>query len=120
MLWRWLTLKDKKINERVVFWRAFVYGKQDMDRAMQSFDMFAPLDKNASFSDSVIVQIKNGPMDFQVREPVSPLFGYLKNTNFLLEVQVTQEYTGQQIHVVGLWEQWKYYLEFEVRPGVKL
>lgn len=90
----------------LVIWRCFVYNcKQDWrdritDRARAGYDHFQPLD--GSFHDNVILQIKNGPMDFQVREPVSPLFGGLQATNQMLEVQIAQEYTGQQRHVCYL------------------
>lgn len=90
----------------LVIWRCFVYNCQqdwrDMktDRSKAGYDNFMHLDGN--FLDNVILQIKNGPMDFQVREPVSPLFGALKKTNIMLEVQIAQEYTGQQRHVCFL------------------
>ena len=90
----------------LVIWRCFVYNcKQDwrdtkIDRARASYDSFMPLD--GTFAENVILQIKNGPMDFQVREPVSPLFGGLRKTNMILEVQIAQEYTGQQRHVCYL------------------
>ena len=70
----------------------------ETDRANAAYDNFMPLD--GKFMDNVILQIKNGPMDFQVREPVSSLFGSLKKTNQMLELQITQEYTGQQKHVL--------------------
>ncbi len=89
-----------------ILWRCFVYNCQqdwrdrETDRARACYDNFMPLD--GKFRDNVTLQIKNGPMDFQVREPVNPLFGGLKNTNRVLEVQITQEYTGQQRHVCYL------------------
>lgn len=101
----------------VVIWRCFVYNcKQDWrdrktDRANAAYDNFMPLD--GQFADNVILQIKNGPMDFQVREPVSPLFGGLTRTNQMLELQITQEYTGQQKHVCYLVPQWKEILDFD-------
>ena len=70
-----------------------------------------PLD--GQFLDNVILQIKNGPMDFQVREPVNPLFGGPKKTNQILELQITQEYTGQQKHLCCLIPQWMEILEFD-------
>jgi alpha-glucuronidase len=100
-----------------VIWRCFVYNcKQDWrdrqtDRARAAYDHFLPLD--GEFLDNVILQIKNGPMDFQVREPVSPLIGSLENTNYLLEFQIAQEYLGQQKHLVYLVPQWKEVLEFD-------
>ncbi|HPP36028.1 MAG TPA: alpha-glucuronidase family glycosyl hydrolase, partial [Clostridiales bacterium] len=101
----------------LVIWRCFVYNcKQDWrdrktDRANAAYDNFMPLD--GCFDDNVILQIKNGPMDFQVREPVSPLIGGLKKTNFMLELQITQEYTGQQRHLCYLAPMWKDVLEFD-------
>ena len=68
---------------------------------------------DGTFDDNVILQIKNGPMDFQVREPVSPLFGGLKKTNMMLEVQIAQEYTGQQIDLCYLIPMWKEILDFD-------
>ncbi|WP_068497776.1 alpha-glucuronidase family glycosyl hydrolase [Paenibacillus kribbensis] len=100
-----------------VIWRCFVYDcKQDWrdrktDRARAAFDHFKPLD--GLFRDNVILQIKNGPMDFQVREPVSPLFGALEATQVLLEFQIAQEYTGQQRHLCYLVPQWKEVLDFD-------
>lgn len=100
----------------VVIWRCFVYNcKQDWrdrktDRARAAYDHFKPLD--GKFNHNVILQIKNGPMDFQVREPVSPLFGALEQTNQLIEFQIAQEYTGQQRHVCYLVPQWKEVMEF--------
>lgn len=100
-----------------LIWRCFVYNcMQDWrdyktDRARAAYDNFIGLD--GKFDDNVILQIKNGPMDFQVREPVSPLFGGLKNTNMILEVQAAQEYTGQQIDICYLIPMWKEILDFE-------
>lgn len=101
----------------VVIWRCFVYNCQQdwrdhkTDRARAAYDVFYPLD--GKFDDNVILQIKNGPMDFQVREPVSPLFGALQRTNQMLELQITQEYTGQQRHLCYLIPQWKEILDFD-------
>lgn len=95
----------------LVIWRAFVYGNKKGDRAKQAYENFHPLD--GRFKENVIVQCKNGPMDFQVREPVSPLFGRLPETNMMLELQITQEYTGYSTHLCYLVPQWKYYLEFD-------
>lgn len=101
----------------IVVWRCFVYNcAQDWrdtktDRARAAYDHFMPLD--GLFRDNVILQIKNGPMDFQVREPVSPLFGGLERTNQVLELQITQEYTGQQRHLCYLVPQWKEILAFD-------
>ena len=100
----------------ILIWRCFVYNCQQdwrdykTDRARAAYDHFKDLD--GLFDDNVILQIKNGPMDFQVREPVSPLFGALKKTNMILEVQAAQEYTGQQKHVCYLIPMWKEVLDF--------
>lgn len=105
----------------IVIWRCFVYNCQQdwrdykTDRARAGYDHFIGLD--GTFLDNVILQIKNGPMDFQVREPVSPLFGGLENTNQMLEVQAAQEYTGQQIHVCYLIPMWKKVLDFHTYCG---
>jgi alpha-glucuronidase len=95
----------------ILIWRCFVYNcRQDwrdctIDRAKAAYECFSPLD--GQFLDNVYLQIKNGPMDFQVREPITPLFGSMNNTNKLLELQITQEYTGQQKHVCFLIPWWK-------------
>lgn len=80
----------------IVMWRAFVYNPSGGDRASQAYDEFMPLD--GKFRDNVIIQIKNGPIDFQPREPLSPLFFAMKKTKMMVEVQITQEYTGESIH----------------------
>ena len=81
----------------IVMWRAFVYNPEQKDRFREAYDEFVPLD--GRFRDNVIVQVKNGPIDFQPREPFSPLFGALPNTNTMMEFQVTQEYFGFGIHL---------------------
>jgi len=88
-------------------------GTIKADRARAAYDIFHPLD--GQFADNVIVQIKNGPIDFQVREPVSPLFAGLSKTNEAVELQITQEYLGQQRHLVFLPTMWKSYLDFDLR-----
>ena len=104
----------------IVCWRAFVYNhRQDWrdrstDRARAAHDHFAPLD--GRFDDNVLVQVKNGPIDFQPREPVSPLFAALPDTRVALELQITQEYTGQQRHAVYLGPQWSEILGFRPTP----
>jgi len=101
----------------LVIWRCFVYNcmqdwrDRSTDRARAAYDHFTPLD--GRFHPNVILQIKNGPMDFQVREPVSPLFGTLERTNQMLEFQITQEYTGQQRHLCYLVTQWKEVFDFD-------
>ena len=103
----------------VVFYRSFVYNHHldwtnlKNDRARAAYDVFSPLD--GKFDGNVIVQIKYGPIDFQVREPVSPLFGGLPHTNTGIEVQITQEYTGQQRHTCFLVPMWKEILDFDLR-----
>lgn len=84
----------------IVMWRAFVYAADDPDRAKLAYDEFMPLD--GRFADNVIVQVKNGPIDFQPREPFSPLFGAMKQTPLMVEFQITQEYLGQGNHLVYL------------------
>jgi alpha-glucuronidase len=107
----------------VVFYRAFVYNHhldwRDLknDRAKAAYDIFHPLD--GTFDDNVIVQIKNGPIDFQVREPVSPLFAGLPHTNEAIELQITQEYTGQQRQLCFLVPMWKEALNFDMRVNDK-
>ena len=89
----------------IVMWRAFVYAPESKDRAKQAVEEFKPLD--GQFRDNVIIQIKNGPVDFQPREPFSPLFGQLDNTNIMAEMQITQEYLGHSNHMVYLHPMWK-------------
>lgn len=88
----------------IVLWRAFVYGENvAADRIRQAYDEFKPLD--GKFNDNVLVQVKNGPLDFQPREPFSPLFGKMPQTPLALELQITKEYLGQDTHLayVGPW-----------------
>ena len=100
----------------LVIWRCFVYNcTQDWrdrktDRARAGYDHFQNLD--GAFRDNVILQIKNGPVDFQIREPVSPLFGGMEHTNQMLEVQIAQEYTGQQIDLCYLMPMFREVLDF--------
>ncbi|GAE29725.1 alpha-glucuronidase family glycosyl hydrolase [Halalkalibacter hemicellulosilyticus] len=100
----------------IVIWRCFVYNclqdwrDRKTDRARAAYDHFKKLD--GQFRENVVLQIKNGPMDFQVREPVSPLFGAMEQTNQVLEFQVTQEYTGQQKDLCYLVPLWKEVLDF--------
>ncbi|MGB2640283.1 MAG: alpha-glucuronidase family glycosyl hydrolase, partial [Candidatus Acidiferrum sp.] len=105
----------------IVFYRAFVYNHHldwrnlKNDRARAAYDIFHPLD--GKFDDNVIIQIKYGPIDFQVREPASPLFSGLEKTNEAIELQVTQEYTGQQRHLCFLPPLWKTVLDFDMHAG---
>ena len=106
----------------VVLWRAFVYGNPrptarvgQEDLARQSYDTFKPLD--GAFDGNVVLQVKSGPYDFQVREPVHPLLGGMPQTNVMMEVSANQGYTGHQIHVCNLAQQWKSYLEWDTMAG---
>ncbi|NDV81931.1 alpha-glucuronidase [Bacteroides sp. 51] len=94
-----------KPHKGIVMWRAFVYNPGDGDRAKQAYQEFMPFD--GQFRDNVIIQVKNGPVDFQPREPFSPLFGAMKNTPVMPEVQITQEYLGFANHVAYLAPMWK-------------
>jgi alpha-glucuronidase len=102
----------------VLFYRAFVYNHHldwrnpKNDRARAAYDIFHPLD--GKFEDNVVIQIKNGPIDFQVREPASPLFAGLEKTNQAIELQITQEYLGQQRHLCFLVPMWKETLDFDM------
>ena len=85
----------------IVLWRAFVYSQHDpKDRAAQAYDDFKPLD--GKFASNVIVQVKNGPIDFQPREPFHPLFGAMPSTPLALEFQITKEYLGFATHLAYL------------------
>lgn len=105
----------------IVIWRTFVYNAhQDWrdrttDRARAAYDNFMALD--GKFDDNVTLQIKFGPIDFQTREPVQPLFGALEKTNQIIEFQVTQEYTGHQIDINYLLQQWYEVLHFDTKHG---
>ena len=94
----------------IVMWRAFVYSPSDNDRAKQAYLEFQPLD--GKFLDNVIVQVKNGPIDFQPREPYSPLFGAMKHTPLMVEFQVTQEYLGHSNHLAYLAPMWKEFFDY--------
>lgn len=89
----------------IVMWRAFVYSPNDKDRAKQAYNEFMPLD--GGFRDNVIIQVKNGPVDFQPREPFSPLFGAMKKTSLMAEFQITMEYLGHSTHLVFLSPMWE-------------
>ncbi len=105
----------------IVFYRGFVYDHHidwrdpKNDRANAAYDNFHPLD--GQFDDNVIIQIKHGPIDFQAREPASPLFSGLEKTNEAIELQITQEYTGQQRHLCFLAPMWKQVLDFDMHAG---
>ena len=98
----------------IVMWRAFVYNPQSSDRANQAYEEFMPLD--GQFADNVIIQIKNGPIDFQPREPYSPLFTALQKTPMMVEFQITQEYLGASNHLVYLAPMWKEFFD-SVKPA---
>ncbi|MGO9617188.1 MAG: alpha-glucuronidase family glycosyl hydrolase [Bryobacteraceae bacterium] len=101
-----------------LLYRGFVYDHHmdwrnlKNDRARAAYDNFHDLD--GQFDSNVVIQIKNGPIDFQVREPASPLFGALEKTNQAIELQITQEYTGQARHTVFLVPLWKETLDFDM------
>ncbi|MEL7977145.1 alpha-glucuronidase [Isoptericola sp. F-RaC21] len=105
----------------VVHWRAFVYDHtqdwrdRSTDRARAAHDHFAPLD--GRFADNVVVQVKHGPMDFQTREPVSPVLAAMPAARLAIELQVTQEYTGQQRHACYLAPWWSENLGFRPWGG---
>mgnify|MGYP000409834201 CR=1 FL=1 len=92
----------------IIMWRAFVYSAKEDDRAEQAYAEFFPFD--GQFRDNVIIQVKNGPIDFMPREPFSPLFGAMKKTPLMPELQITQEYLGHSIHLVFLSTMWEEFL----------
>ena len=96
----------------IIMWRCFVYGANHKgeDRVKQAVSEFKPLD--GKFRDNVILQTKNGPLDFQPREPYSPIFDQIKQTPNMLELQITQEYLGQSRHLVYLAPMWKEFFSF--------
>ena len=108
-----------KSHGGVVLYRGFVYDNHldwrnlKADRARAGVDNFAKYD--GLFDSNVVIQIKEGPIDFQAREPVSPLFAALRHTNMAIELQTTQEYTGQQRHMVWLPQMWKWVLDTDLR-----
>jgi len=106
----------------ILMFRAFVYDQLNesnwkADRANAAVDFFKDLD--GKFDDNVVIQIKYGPIDFQVREPASPLFANLAHTSTAIELQVTQEYLGQQCHLMYLPPLWKTVLDFDMRVDDK-
>lgn len=104
----------------IVMWRAFVYANEKPeDRVRQAYSEFQPLD--GKFADNVIVQVKNGPIDFQPREPFHPLFGAMPRTPLMMEVQITKEYMGFATHLVYLGTMWQEVLQSDThrpRKGV--
>jgi alpha-glucuronidase len=111
----------------IVMWRAFVYNppakasaqapEPAHDRAAQAYEQFAPLD--GKFDANVIVQVKNGPIDFQPREPVHPLFGAMPATPLAIEFQITKEYLGFATHLAYLGPLFEEALRFDTRAGAK-
>ena len=106
----------------VVLYRGFVYNNHldwrdpKADRARAGVDNFVRYD--GQFEPNVVIQVKEGPIDFQAREPVSPLFAALRKSNVAIELQTAQEYTGQQRHMVFLPSMWKWVLDTDMRaPG---
>ncbi|MGW1344147.1 alpha-glucuronidase family glycosyl hydrolase [Kribbella sp. NPDC002412] len=102
----------------IVMWRAFIHDFDPTTWASKAYKTFQPLD--GQFAANVVVQIKNGPIDFQVREPVHPLFGAMPRTRVMTELQITQEYTGQSTHLCYLVPQWKEVYDFDTHadgPG---
>jgi len=105
----------------LLFYRGFVYDHHmdwrnpKNDRAREAYDNFHGLD--GQFDSNAVIQIKNGPIDFQVREPASPLFAALEKTNQVIELQITQEYFGQAHHTVFLPRMWKATLDFDLHAG---
>ncbi|HCA81030.1 MAG TPA: alpha-glucuronidase [Bacteroidetes bacterium] len=106
----------------IVMWRSFVYDAGvDPDRVKRAQLEFLPLD--GLFRPNIFIQGKNGPLDFQPREPVQPLFGSMTKTPMMLELQITQEYLGHSAHLVYLAPMWKEYLQFDLHakgPGSTL
>jgi len=96
----------------IIMWRCFVYGANHKgeDRVKQAVSEFKPLD--GKFRDNVILQTKNGPLDFQPREPYSPVFDQIKETPNMVELQITQEYLGQSRHLVYLAPMWQEFFSF--------
>ena len=101
----------------IVMWRAFVYRSEvPTDRVMQAADEFVPLD--GAFRKNVLLQVKNGPLDFQPREPFHPLFGAMPHTPLMMEVQITKEYLGQDTHLAFLAPVWEEVLNADTyAPG---
>lgn len=96
----------------IVMWRCFVYGANHKgeDRVKQAVSEFKPLD--GKFRKNVILQTKNGPLDFQPREPYSPVFDQIRETPNMVELQITQEYLGQSKHLVYLAPMWKEFFQY--------
>ncbi len=98
----------------IVMWRAFVWHDAET-WAQEAYETFKPLD--GKFADNAILQIKNGPIDFQLREPAHPLFGALPQTNSMMELQITQEYSGQSTHLCYAVPMWKQVYDFDTHAA---
>ena len=111
------TAKGPQPEIGIVMWRCFVYGANHKgeDRVKQAVSEFKPLD--GQFRPNVILQTKNGPLDFQPREPYSPIFDQIKQTPNMVELQITQEYLGQSRHLVYLAPMWKEFFSFVAPPS---
>ena len=103
----------------IIMWRCFVYGNKHKgeDRVKQAVTEFEPED--GLFRDNVILQAKNGPLDFQPREPYAPVFDQIKKTPLMAELQITQEYLGQSIHLTYLAPMWKEFFSFVSPQSLK-
>lgn len=104
-------------HDGIVMWRAFVYSPIDADRAKQAYMEFEPLD--GKFDPNVVIQIKNGPIDFQPREPYSPLFGAMPKSDEMVEFQVTQEYLGHSNHLAFLAPMWTEFFDYVAPVSLK-
>ena len=113
-------VSDGMENKMTLFWRTFVYNASvDTDRLKRAYMEFKPIndDPDRSFGDNVFVQTKNGPLDFQGREPFHPMFGAMDKTNQAIEVQLTQEYTGHHISLCYLGTEWEEIYKSDTRTG---
>ena len=115
-------VNDGLPNNMTLFWRTFVYNASvDTDRLKRAYMEFKPIndDPSRSFGDNVFVQTKNGPLDFQGREPIHPMFGAMDQTNQAIEVQITQEYTGHHVSLCYLGTEWEEIYKTDTRTGGK-
>ena len=115
-------VSDGLPNKMTLFWRTFVYNASvDTDRLKRAYMEFKPINDDLSrgFGDNVFVQTKNGPLDFQGREPFHPMFGAMDQTNQAIEVQLTQEYTGHHISLCYLGTEWEEIYKSDTRTGGK-
>ena len=115
-------VNDGLPNKMTLFWRTFVYNASvDTDRLKRAYMEFKPIndDPSRSFGDNVFVQTKNGPLDFQGREPFHPMFGAMDQTNQAIEVQLTQEYTGHHISLCYLGTEWEEIYKSDTMTGGK-